>query len=92
MGWVLGSWPSPNTCLGMTGISSGASACISAGCGFLSWITAVCGSGVSTRSTASNIAMPKGWFALTVESENATSSDVIGWPSWKRAFSTRWKV
>ena len=37
---------------------------MSAGCGLLSRITAVYGSGVSTRSTASNMAVPKGWFLL----------------------------
>ena len=41
MGWVLGSRPSPKTCLGMTGNRSGTSDCMSAGCGLLSRITAV---------------------------------------------------
>ena len=64
----MGFWPSPYTCLGITGINSGANACIRAGCGFFSLNTAVNGSGVSTVSTASNMAIPNGWFALTFAS------------------------
>ena len=79
-GWVLMSWPSPNTCLGMIGQNAGDSASRIAGCGALSRITAINGDGVSTRSTGSNIDW-NGWLALIVMIENATSSLVIGLPS-----------
>ena len=62
-----------------------------AGCGCDSVMTAVRGSGVLTVSTGANIDL-KGWFAFTVSIENATSSEVIGLPSWKVAPSTRLSV
>ena len=51
----------------------------------------MCSSGVSTASTAPNIVL-KGWLALIVAIENATSLDVIGTPSWKVACSTKFSV
>ena len=68
----------------MIGQNAGDSASRIAGCGALSRITAINGDGVSTRSTGSNIDW-NGWLALIVMIENATSSLVIGLPSWKVA-------
>jgi len=80
-------WPSPNTCLGMIGQNGGDSASRIAGCGAESRITAMLGAGVSTRSTGANIDW-NGWFALIVMIEKATSSEVIGLPSWNVAPGT----
>jgi len=79
-GWALTSVPSPNTCLGMMGQKGGDSASRMAGCGCFMRMTAICGVGVSTRSTGPNIDW-KGWLALIVMIEKATSSEVIGLPS-----------
>ena len=62
-----------------------------AGCGWVRRMTAVCGSGVSTVSTAPNMVL-NGWFAFTVSTEKATSSEVTGLPSWKRALPRRLRV
>ena len=47
-------------------------------------MTAVYGSGVSTPDTGAYMAL-KGWLALIAMMENATSSEVIGVPSWNLA-------
>ena len=62
-----------------------------AGWGFESLMTAVRSSGVSTLSTGAIIVL-NGWFAFTVMMENATSLEVMGWPSWKVAPSTSLRV
>ena len=71
----------------MIGQNGGDSASRIAGCGAFSRITAICGVGVSTRSTGSNMDW-NGWLALIVMIEKATSSLVIGLPSWKVAPGT----
>ena len=48
---------------------------------------AMLGEGVSTRSTGPNIDW-NGWKAFAVMIEKATSSEVIGLPSWNVAFGT----
>jgi hypothetical protein len=44
-------------------------------------ITAVCASGVSTRSTFAKVARPRGWACLRRKIEKATSAEVKGLPS-----------
>ena len=83
-GCVFGSLPSPKMCLGMMGQKGGESASRMAGCGADMRMMAICGVGVSTRSTGANIDW-KGWLALIVMIEKATSSLVMGLPSWKVA-------
>ena len=62
-----------------------------AGCGLESRMTAVYGSGVSAPDTGAYMAL-KGWLALIAMMENATSSEVIGVPSWNLAPLTRCRV
>ena len=62
-----------------------------AGWGCESLMTAVRSSGVSTLSTGA-IMVLNGWFAFTVMMEKATSLEVMGWPSWKVAPSTSFRV
>ena len=62
-----------------------------AGCGVLMRMMAVCASGVSTFSTGPSIVV-KGWFALIAMMENATSSEVMGLPSWNTAPRRRFSV
>ena len=78
-------------CLGSTGISAGDMASRMAGCGRDMRSTAVCGSGVSTLSTGASMVW-NGWFCLTAMTENATSSDVTGLPSWNSASLRRCSV
>jgi hypothetical protein len=75
----------------MMGANGGAIASRIAGCGLLMRMMAICGVGVSTFSTGANMAW-NGWLALIVMIEKATSSLVMGLPSWNvapaRSFSS----
>ena len=62
-----------------------------AGWGRLMRMIAVCGSAVSTFSTGPSMVW-NGWLALMAMIEKATSSEVIGLPSWNSAFLRRFRV
>lgn len=78
-------------CLGKIGHSAGDMARMMAGCGMLMRMMAVYGSGVSTFSTGASMVV-NGWLALIAMIEKATSSEVIGLPSWNTASWRRCSV
>ena len=78
-------------CLGRIGHSAGDMASTMAGCGVPMRMMAVWGSGVSTFSTGP-IMVVKGWLALMAMMEKATSSEVMGLPSWNTAPLRRFSV
>ncbi len=71
-------------CFGMIGSSAEVIASSSAGCGSARRITAVCASGSVTALTGANMVL-NGWLSRTVSTENCTSADVTGRPSWNFA-------
>src|SRR5574337_1734565 len=78
-------------CFRSIGHSAGDIASTIAGCGVLMRMIAVCASGVSAFSTGP-IMVWNGWLALIAITENATSAEVTGLPSWNTAFLRRFSV